>query len=332
MIDGVFAQRFDSTGAKEYEIADWDLDGRFVSSDGSQIMFATEGTATGEVTCSKSGRYGIGIRARGTPCRGIYPIAGISVDGKQLGSIALDGDQWQDKGVFADLQEGQHQITVSFDNDEADPSGEDRNLQVDQLLVVAVGGQVQDNIFLTKPPAVAAQRRGSGLAVFDHIRWDTEQSNSRKASRYACSMLTALGADFWPKSMVTLECERMTPQPQLPNYSTDGSTAYLGSNGSIAATIEVAETNRYVAELFAAGDSSEGICPLVEVRIGDRILAQIQLTTEAWRSYRVDLDLPQGRHELSLRFTNDHYAPSGDRNLRLDKLVIHNDAANIAGN
>ena len=55
------------------------------------------------------------------------------------------------------------------------------------------------------------------------------------------------------------------------------------------------------------------------------MVAQVQLTTEGWRSYPLELDLAEGEHELAIWFLNDHSSPSGDRNLRLDKLVIYNE-------
>ncbi len=326
MIDGVFGHRFDAQGAVEHEIEKWKLSGQYVTANDSGVLFATAGTASGEVDFPESGKYGLGIRARGTACRGVYPIAQLSIDGNPLGSVALVGDQWQDYGVQGHVAKGRHEVTVSFVNDSADPPREDRNLEVDKLLVVR-DHRADDTVFLTAPPATVVERLGQGVVVFDRVRWDTEQSNSRKAARYAGSLLTALGADFRPKSAVTLECEQMTPQAEMPHYDTDGSTAYMGSGGYIGTMIEVAESKRYTAELVASGDDSEGICPLVEIRLDGQAVGEVQLTTEAWRSYLLELDLPKGKHELSLWFMNDHYAPSGDRNLRLDKLLIYNDSA-----
>ena len=61
------------------------------------------------------------------------------------------------------------------------------------------------------------------------------------------------------------------------------------------------------------------------IHLGERKVGQVQLTTEGWRSYPLELELAQGEHELSIRFVNDHSSPSGDRNLRLDKLVLYNE-------
>jgi len=325
MIDGVFGRQFDATGATPYEIETWKTEGSFVTAGPSGVLFASAGTAIGEIEFAESGKYAIGIRSRGTPCRGVYPIVQLSLDGEPLGSVQLQGGQWQDCGVFGHVEKGRHSVTVAFVNDASDPPREDRNLEVDRVLVVR-DRRSDDVKFLTAPPAVVTQSCGAGRVVFDRIRWDTEEANGRKAARYACSVLTALEGDFMPRSAVTLECERMTPQAGLKHHRADGSTAYMGTNGYIKTTVQVAESRRYAAELVASGDDSEGICPLVEIRVGDGKAAQVQLTTEGWRSYPFELDLEQGEQELSLWFVNDHYAPSGDRNLRLDKLILYNDS------
>ncbi len=178
---------------------------------------------------------------------------------------------------------------------------------------------------LTSPPALITKSYHDGRIVLDGIRWNTEEGNGRKAARHACSLLTALDADFTPRSAVTLECERMTPQAEMNFFHTEGSTAYMGCNGFIKTNVHVAKSQRYSAELVASGDSSEAICPLVEVRVDGNKVAEVQLTAEGWRSYRLEMNLSRGDHELSIWFMNDHSSPSGDRNLRLDKLVVYND-------
>ena len=168
-------------------------------------------------------------------------------------------------------------------------------------------------------------KRGAGLVVFDFLRWDTEQQNARQAARYACSMLTALDADFLPRPAVTVQCDQMTPEPDMKYFDNRGGIASMGCNGYVKTTVQVARTNRYTMELLASGDASEGICPLVEIYLGPRKLGEIQLTTEGWRAYPLAVDLEAGQHELSLNFVNDHSSPTGDRNLRLDKLTFYND-------
>jgi len=67
----------------------------------------------------------------------------------------------------------------------------------------------------------------------------------------------------------------------------------------------------------------DGIYPLVDVRIDDKKVGQIQLTVGGWRSYPLDIELAEGAHRLTLEFTNDLFIPGkGDRNVSLDKVTF----------
>jgi beta-galactosidase len=324
MIDGVVGPRFEARGCKTFELEDWILDGTYVLAQPQGVMFASAGTATNEIDFPESGKFGIGIRARGTPCKGVYPVAEFSVDGKPFGSVQLQGDQWQTCGTVGHVEKGRHTVTVAFVNDASAPPNEDRNLEVDKLFV-GRDRRADSITFLTAPSASVVVPRGEGQIVFDFVRWDTEEQNGRKAARYACSLLTALDADFLPRPAVTIECDQMTPQPDMKHHDSRGGVAYMGCNGYIKTAVQVAETQRYTMELIAAGDACDGICPLVEVYMGDNKLGKIQLTTEGWRSYALGVDLTAGEHEFSLKFVNDQSSPTGDRNLRLDKAMFYND-------
>ena len=76
-------------------------------------------------------------------------------------------------------------------------------------------------------------RRGKGMVVLDQLRWDTEPQNARKAARYAGSLLAALGGDFTPRLGVTIECEHMTPQPDMPFFHNYGTHVALACNGYV---------------------------------------------------------------------------------------------------
>ena len=127
---------------------------------------------------------------------------------------------------------------------------------------------------------------------------------------------------------MTLECEQMTPQAEMNHYHADGSTAYMGCNGYI----KTDDPGGRIEDATPPNCSPRATPPrtsarLVEIHVDGKRIAQVQLTTEGWRSYPISAGAwRQGQHELSLWFLNDHSSPSGDRNLRLDKLVIYNDA------
>jgi len=109
----------------------------------------------------------------------------------------------------------------------------------------------------------------------------------------------------------------------MKHFSNAGGVASLACNGWIKTDLEVAVAGRYTMELVASGTISDGVYPLVSVKIGDRAVGQIQLTAEGWRTYPLEAELTPGSHELSLEFVNDFNSAAGeDRNLRVDKVVI----------
>ena len=320
--DGIFIRSLDGKQVQSYEVEDWTLEGQLVERQTSGVRFATNGSASGQIAFAATGVYGIGILARGTPCRGGYPRVEVSVDGKRFGTVELAGDGWRKCAAFGHLQQGRHKISVAFVNDASDPPREDRNLDVDKVLVA--GDEAADVTFLADPPALAVVSRGKGRLVVDQIRWDTEERNWRQAARYACSLLTALGGDFTPPVSVTIECERMTPQPDMKHFSVRGNSASLACNGYIAAPIRVAAAGRYTMEVVASGTPAEEVYPAVAVLVDGKKVGQLQLTTGGWRTYSLKVDLKEGTHQLALEFTNDHNTPSGeDRNLLLDKVAFY---------
>ena len=106
MIDSTVGPRFDPRSAETYNLEDWTLEGTYVHAQPQSVMFASAGTATSEIDFPESGKYGIGIRARGTPCKGVYPVAEFCIDGKTVGSVQLEGREWQTLGVVDTSRKG----------------------------------------------------------------------------------------------------------------------------------------------------------------------------------------------------------------------------------
>ena len=98
-------------------------------------MLASAGTAVGEIEVPETGAFAIGVRARGTPCKGTYPMIQFSLGGKPIGTAQLGCGEWQEVGTYGQLRKGRHQLTIAFINDASDPPHEDRNLEVDCVLI-----------------------------------------------------------------------------------------------------------------------------------------------------------------------------------------------------
>jgi hypothetical protein len=324
MAVGIFGTSIRQDEAASYEIEQWKLEGSYVLAGPAAVTFASAGAATSSMEFQESGSYVVGVRARGTPCRGEYPIAQFSVDGHPIALVQLDSEAWKVYAAPCYVEKGRRTFAVAFINDASNPPAEDRNLEIDKVLV-ARDDSSSNSVLLTTPPAAIAVRVDDGTVVFDLVQWDTAESHTRQAARYACSLATLLDANMTPRSMVAVECDQMTPQPDMKFFSNKGGVAAMNCSGYIKTTIDVATSRQYAIEIVASGTPAQGIYPLVEMQIDGRNVGQVQLTTGGWRAYPITARLEAGRHELALFFVNDGTSPSGeDRNLKLDKVIFYN--------
>ena len=181
MAKAVFFKSLAGKTVMTHEVEQWKLDGEIVERREPGVVFATVGSARQTVDFPATGQYLIGVRARGTPTAGVFPLIQISVDGEVAGTVAA-GDAWETTTVSAFIDRGSHELSVAFINDGSNPPTEDRNLYVDHIAVAA--DDDRDGVtFLTTPAALAVARCGRGLIVWDQIAWDTEEVNIRKAER-----------------------------------------------------------------------------------------------------------------------------------------------------
>lgn len=322
MADGILSKTLAGKATASHEIETWKLSGQIVERRKPGVTFASAGTASADVDFAATGDYVIGVRAHGTPAFGVFPIAQILIDDEPLGAISVTSKDWGEFAISGRVEAGRHKVTVAFINDGSNPPREDRNLYVDKVQI-ARDDDPSGVTFLTRPAAVAVARQGKGSVIIDLLRWDTEEENARKAARYACSLLTALGGDFRPRLGVTFECEAMTPKPNLMHFSRLGTHVAMATNGYVEQVVEVAKSGRYTLELLAGGSEAEGVYPLVEILLDGKKIGQAQLTQSGWKTYPVEVNLESGTHNLRLAFVNDRNIPGvGDRNVQFDKVTF----------
>lgn len=323
MAEGVFAKSLAGKSVTAYEIDQWTLEGGIVERRKPGVVFATVGSARKQVEFPVSGDYLIGVHARGTPSDGILPLVRVAVDGKPVGTLST-GPEWQTTTVTARIEKGSHELSIAFINDGSHPPLEDRNLFADQVLVALDDGGDGTTV-LTTPAALAISRLGQGAVVWDQIAWDTEEANSRKASRLAGSLMTALGAESDSQLGVIIEAEHMTPQPGVPHFSNTGTFASMACSGYISSPLRAAQSGRYRIDVVATGSSAAGVYPEVDVLVDGRSVGTIHLVASNWRTYSLPMNLQAGDHELRLAFTNDFSGGGEDRNLSLDRATIYRD-------
>lgn len=279
----------------------------------------SNGYVAQDINVAQAGTYLFNVLASGTPALGGWPQMSLQIDGVAQDSVTVPTNQLAYYTLSADLMPGTHQLAVSFDNDAYAPP-EDRNLFLDQILW---GRDADSNpaTLLTRPGAVAQDRRGSGLVVLDEIEWDTETQNTTKAGRYISQLLTGLGAAFQPLPGVSIVAGTMT-NVNVNSYYTSGGIAYLNSNGRIETTVNFTTSGNYTFTFVAGGNAAVGVLPQVGVTVDGTSQTNLFLTSTNLTTYSVTLFLTAGTHAIGLAFLNDYYAPPEDRNAFFSQLAI----------
>jgi len=219
------------------------------------------------------------------------------------------------------LEKGAHEVLIRFAND-LNTATENRNLYVKKA-VISSGPEDGGLTFLTSPPAVAVLEVGNGQVVIDNIDWENADKNGTRAARYVCSLLTGIGADIGPqKAGVRVEVEDFDAKPGMAHFRRTSRAAYMGSSGWVKG--KCARTGRYTFRIMARGTPVEGIHPRIKVQVDGKSIGTIQLDSNGWKEYPLNVQLEEGTREIELTFTNDEYRPEEgeDRNLWIDRIEV----------
>lgn len=119
----------------EAETLEHDPEMSWYRADRGHAYLGDEGYIEGPVRCQQAGRYVLRIVASGTPAEGEFPVIALSVDGRKVGQVELEGEGWLAYPMAVSLTEGQHTLRLSFINDLHAPP-EDRNLMIDRIEVL----------------------------------------------------------------------------------------------------------------------------------------------------------------------------------------------------
>ena len=279
----------------------------------------SNGYVAQNINVVQAGTYLFNVQASGTSALGGWPQMSLQIDGVAQDSVIVSTNQPAYYSLNADLTPGTHQLAISFDNDAYAPP-EDRNLFLAQIL----WGRDADNgpaTLLTRPGAVAQDRRGSGVVLLDEIAWDTETQNATQAGRYVSKLLTDLGTVFQPASGITAGAGTMT-NVNVNSYSTYGGIAYVNSNGRIETTMNITAAGKYVFTFAAGGTAAVGVLPQIGVTVDGSSRTNFFLISTNLTTYTVTLSLTAGTHTIGLAFLNDYYAPPEDRNAFFGQFTI----------
>lgn len=82
------------------------------------------------VDFSRTDRYAITVRARGTYAGGGWPELSVRVDGVELAKVSVTSESWREYQVEVPVTSGRHRLGLFYGNDYVDAQG-DRNLFLD---------------------------------------------------------------------------------------------------------------------------------------------------------------------------------------------------------
>jgi len=184
-------------------------------------------------------------------------------------------------------------------------------------------GNVPDATALSEPPALVSVNRGPGRLVLNSIRWDDAGPNQRRADRFICGLLGALGARFAvPPPATVLEAEDMEPNQGIGAFSKLDDHVLMAANGWLEQPVKVAAAGPYRLRLLAKGTPVNGVYPIVVISIDEREVAQVECASASWDTFEAGVVLPEGGHVLRFAFINDGRTATEDRNLWLDRIEV----------
>lgn len=75
-------------------------------------------------------------------------------------------------------------------------------------------------------------------------------------------------------------------------------------------------------KIFARGDAALGIWPRMRVKLGNKLLGEIDVDTPEIQPYTFDVTVERARQRLDIAFTNDYFAPPENRNLWIEHAEV----------
>lgn len=117
-----------------------------------------QGEVGAYVNIPQSGSYTVTLQAAGTPAAGVYPVAGLSVNGLVHGRNTVNGTVWGNYNYPVQLTAGVHQIAFFLHND-LNNGVEDRNVFINSMTITQPSGAANPALSDVNTWKSAAQAR-----------------------------------------------------------------------------------------------------------------------------------------------------------------------------
>ena len=147
------------------------------------------------------GTYEVVVRARGTSCKGVWPLMQVTVDGGQGPTVTVGSRDLAEYTLKVEIPAGAHQVAVAFLNDEV-AADEDRNLFLESIEIRPPAGGKDVTLVTREEWAMAGEMREE--RALERAAQGIEQFRKGPAT------IRVVGADGKPVSdaVVTVELVR----------------------------------------------------------------------------------------------------------------------------
>jgi len=217
--------------------------------------------------------------------------------------------------LLVELPEGEVELKLAFVND-TQTANEDRNLLVDAILMDKDPIPESELQILTLPLALVTREAGDKRIVIDCVRWDTH--DVARAQRYASALLANLGASFAAPAEEPswIPLSAVEPVGTIPYFRKDDQEISLAAGGTVEAQFQCMTEGLYTVVINGRSTPAQGQFAIASVAVNGQEVGEAEIKTGFGRRFHIgEIRLSQGKHNVTVAFTNDLNRDGEDRNL-----------------
>jgi uncharacterized protein YndB with AHSA1/START domain len=123
----------------------------------------------------------------------------------------------------------------------------------------------------------------------------------------------------WVEQAEAMNCDVGDDEPD--SKASSDSYWNLWTEGSCQDTASVDEATNEL-RVIARGEPANGQWPYMEAYVNGNLIANRTVNHDYWEKYTIPLSVGAGSHDVEIRFTNDAYTDTEDRNLHVDVVSM----------
>ncbi|MHC4592439.1 MAG: hypothetical protein ACYS8L_07070, partial [Planctomycetota bacterium] len=256
------------------------------------------GSAVAQVTLPQTGRYFLGVVARGTEVAGTYPEVAVYLDDTHVGRITVNSAESTRFAVIGEAQAGTHALRLSFTNESW---RSDRHLYLEQFFLAECPSGPDEA--LLRPAGLVKIEDGDGFWLLDQVGWDGRAPSYDRAARHLSGLLQNLGVAFESRRpWTTISC---APEEaaHVDQSGRETNIASLGPNEAFTARVRFARGGTHRITATVRGTHRAGEFPLARLLVDGEAAGEGRAQSPwAWHALSFAAEVSEGVHEIGILF------------------------------